>query len=399
MFTDHTIVSFAWENFDGPWLSRQYIATSLAKRMPVLYVTPEQRFDAVIAGLRSPATRKPLLARTTPIRDNLVHLDPGGVFPRFYETKTALNRWSGRQRMNRINRTVASLGWPGKKIVYVWNPDFHDVFGGLGETLSIFHCVDYFPHYFREGTPHRKVSIRNLETCLRRADIVLTTCGVLEDKLAEHVDRKYTRLLHGVDIEAFTAGLRAEEPDDLKDIPHPRLAHIGRINNKIDTGLLADIAEQNPQWSVVLMGPVVSDLSEATRKGLARLESLPNAFLLPGRRPHELPPYYGAVDVGLMAYHMSFWVPYGFPLKFFEFLGAGKPMICSPLDSMTEFPEFVTLADSTESWIEAINVALATDSEAKRARRKELASLSSWDHRAGEILGHLETEFNTQGRF
>jgi len=184
---------------------------------------------------------------------------------------------------------------------------------------------------------------------------------VLEDKLAEHVDRKFTRLLHGVDIGAFNEGLAADTPVELQDIPHPRVAHIGRINNKIDVQL-----------------------------GLARLEKLPNAHLLPGKRPDELPAYYNAIDVGLMAYHMAFWVPYGFPLKFFEFLGAGKPMICSPLDSMKEFPEFVDIADSADSWIAAIEKALASDTPSRQAQRKELAALSSWDHRAGEIIGHIE---------
>ena len=391
MMQNHTIVSFAWEDFNGPWLSRQYIMTSLARQAPVLYVTPEQRFDAVMAGLGDPKNRKPFLASQTKIQDNLVHLDPGGVFPRFYESRTTLNRWTHRLRMNRINRTVRSLGWPDKKVLYVWNPDFHDVFGGLDETVSIFHCVDYFPHYFREGTAYREKSIHDLETCLRKADIVLTTCRVLEEKLAEHVDRKYTRVLHGVDIEAFSAGPNADTPAELKDIPRPRLAHIGRINNKIDVELLATIAEHNPRWSVVLMGPVVSDLSDATRTGLARLGKLPNAHLLPGKRPDELPAFYNAIDIGLMAYHMALWVPYGFPLKFFEFLGAGKPMICSPLESMQEFPEFVDIADSADGWIAAIEEALAADSPAKQAQRKELAARSSWDHRTREIVEHIES--------
>jgi hypothetical protein len=390
MMQDHTIVSFAWEDFNGPWLSRQYIMTSLAKRAPVLYITPEQRFDAVMAGLRDPQNRKPFLARQTRIRDNLVHLDPGGVFPRFFESRTTLNRLTRRLRMNQINRTVKSLDWPEKKILYVWNPDFHDVFGQMDETVSIFHCVDYFPHYFPEGSGPRKKSIRDLDTCLRKADIVLTTCGALEEKLAEHVDRKYTRLLHGVDIEAFNAGPAEETPAELKDIPRPRLAHIGRINNKIDVELLATIAERNPQWSIVLMGPIVSGLSDATRAGLARLENLPNAHLLPGKRPEELPAFFNAIDVGLMAYHMAFWVPYGFPLKFFEFLGAGKPMICSPLESMKEFSEFVGTADSADTWIGAIEKALAVDSPGIQAQRKELAARSSWDHRAGEIIAHIE---------
>jgi len=390
MMQDHIIVSFAWEDFNGPWLSRQYITTSLAKQVPVLYVTPEQKFDAVINGFRDSGHRKPLRARQTEIRDNLVHLDPGGMFPRFYETRATLNNLTRRLRMDQINRAVKSRGWPDKKILYVWNPDFHDVFGHLDETLSIFHCVDYFPHYFKEGSPGRETSIRNLETCLRKADIVFTTCKVLEDKLAEHVDRKFTRLLHGVDIGAFNEGLAADTPVELQDIPHPRVAHIGRINNKIDVQLMADIAERNPQWSVVLMGPIVSGLKEETKAGLARLEKLPNAHLLPGKRPDELPAYYNAIDVGLMAYHMAFWVPYGFPLKFFEFLGAGKPMICSPLDSMKEFPEFVDIADSADSWIAAIEKALASDTPSRQAQRKELAALSSWDHRAGEIIGHIE---------
>ena len=390
MMQDHTIVSFAWEDFDGPWLSRQYIMTSLAKQAPVLYVTPEQRFDAVMKGLRDQKNRKPLRSSQTKIQDNLVHLEPGGVFPRFYESRTTLNRLTRRLRMNRINRTVRSLGWPDKKILYVWNPDFHDVFGGLDETVSIFHCVDYFPHYFPAGSGPREKSIRDLETCLRKADIVLTTCGVLEEKLAEHVDRRYTRLLHGVDIEAFNTDLAADTPAELKDIPRPRLAHIGRINNKIDVELLATIAERNPRWSVVLMGPVVSGLSDATGAGLARLEKLSNAHLLPGKRPDELPAFYNAIDIGLMAYHLDFWVPYGFPLKFFEFLGAGKPMICSPLESMKEFPEFVGIADSADGWIGAIEEALIADSPVKQARRRELAARSSWDNRAREIFGHIE---------
>ena len=74
----------------------------------------------------------------------------------------------------------------------------------------------------------------------------------------------------------------------------------------------------------------------------------------------------------------------------FEFLGAGKPMICSPLDSMKEFPEFVDIADSADTWIGAIEKTLASDSPAKQAQRKELAARSTWDHRAGEIIGFIE---------
>ena len=141
------------------------------------------------------------------------------------------------------------------------------------------------------------------------------------------------------------------------------------------------------------MGPVVSGLTEPTRAGLDRLEKLPNAHLLPGRRPDELPAYYAAIDVGLMAYHMDLWVPYGFPLKFFEFLGAGKPMVCSPLDSMREFAEFVGIADSTTTWVAAIEQALITENASKVSRRKELAAQSSWNHRAGEILAHVAGKF------
>lgn len=396
---DYTIIAFALDSFGGPWLSRQFIATHLSQQAKVLYSTPERQFDTLLKNIKSNNKSEPFFAQKALITENLVHLTPGGVFPRFYDTRTALNALSHHLRMERINRTVRSMNWPAEKVIYSWDPAFHEVFGSLDESVSIFHCIDYFPHYFPEGSSDRKRSIRHLESCLKKADIVFTTCKILEDKLAEHVDRKYTRLLHGVNLPAFNHKRAGITPHELKDIPHPRLAHIGRINNKIDVQLMAEIAERNPQWSVVLMGPIVSGLSTETQAGLDRLEKLPNAYLIPGKPPEELPAFYNAIDVGLMAYHMDFWVPYGLPLKYFEFQGGGKPMVCSPLDSMKEFPKYVTIADSVESWIAAIKDALSSDSQEKHDDRKTVSALGSWDHRALEIFEHIEEVRNsTQGR-
>jgi glycosyltransferase involved in cell wall biosynthesis len=383
--SDRTFVSFAWESFDGPWLSRQYLMREIAARSPVVYVTAELLMDAALTELKRGRLGE-LLPRTKTIAPNLVHLRPGGLFPRFYHTRERLNRWSAAGRARLIDRVIRARGWPRERLLYVWNPDFQAAFEALGAWPSIFHCVDYYPYYYPEGSVERALSERDLETCLRRADIVLTTCRALEDKLAEHVPRAFTRFLHGVDFAAFEAARDTGEPPELAAIPRPRLAHVGRINSKVDTELLAGIAAARPDWSVVLMGPVVSGLQPRTRAGLERFEALPNAFLLPGRPPADLPRFYHAVDVGLMAYRRDLWVPYIFPLKFLEFLAAGKPLVSTPIDSMREYPEFVACPGNEADWVAAIEAELAADSVDKAAVRVAFASRNSWRRRAEKIF-------------
>ena len=50
---------------------------------------------------------------------------------------------------------------------------------------------------------------------------------------------------------------RLFDPADQEDLPRPRLGFYGVIDERFDTELLGKVAEMRPNWSFVMVGPVV----------------------------------------------------------------------------------------------------------------------------------------------
>lgn len=220
--------------------------------------------------------------------------------------------------------------------------------------------------------------------------MVFSVSAAIDRRLRELVDRPIVRLTHGVDFQRFVDSSSGPVPRELAATPRPRVGYIGRINGKVDTNLLADIAAARPAWTIVLLGPIVSDLDDVTRTGLARLEALPNAVLLGGRDPSELPPYFHCVDVGLLTYRLDRWVPYSSPLKYLEFLAAGKPVVSVDIESLREQDrQFVRCASTLPGWLEAIGTMLEEDSPDASRSRQAFASANTWDDRARQVLSHI----------
>jgi glycosyltransferase involved in cell wall biosynthesis len=72
---------------------------------------------------------------------------------------------------------------------------------------------------------------------------------------------------------------------------------------------------------------------------------------------------------------------YGYPLKLHEYLASGRPSVGSPLLSLQEFAEVVTLASTPEEWSVAIAKALGPDANFQqcRATRQAVARRYDWD--------------------
>lgn len=152
------IISLADEDFSPPWLSRQHLMLRIAEYTNVLHVTPPMQADQVVPRLRSSGVRS-VLPRSTVIVPSLVHLDPGGCFPRFFESHPRLNAVSMAARIRLLQTHLRRRGWKGRRAVFVWNPDFHDYFGRFRESISFFHCVDYFPNYWLANTRRHAQSL------------------------------------------------------------------------------------------------------------------------------------------------------------------------------------------------------------------------------------------------
>jgi glycosyltransferase involved in cell wall biosynthesis len=150
---------------------------------------------------------------------------------------------------------------------------------------------------------------------------------------------------------------------------------VGAIHQrKVDLHLLVEVAAREPGWSLVLIGPV--DEAETQRK----LAALPNIHLLGYKEYHTLPNYLRAFDVCVIHYRTdNKYIRNVFPMKFFEFLATGKPLVTTRLPSLESFGHVVGFASTPEEFVLAIRTALLARDDTKIAERLAVARKSCWE--------------------
>jgi glycosyltransferase involved in cell wall biosynthesis len=115
------------------------------------------------------------------------------------------------------------------------------------------------------------------------------------------------------------------------------------------------------------------------------LKRRPNVHFLGSKRPEELPAYISTFDVCLLPYVLGEVSSYyAAPLKFYEYLSAGKPVVSTV--GPRQYDRDVVLNCSTkEEVLAAIQEALSKNSPDLTAKRKNIAGENSWERRVQQI--------------
>ena len=118
------------------------------------------------------------------------------------------------------------------------------------------------------------------------------------------------------------------------------------------------------------------------------LEAEPNVHLLGARTYDELPAVLRGADAGLIPYSINELTSSIFPMKVYEYLAAGLPVVATPLPALAEV-EQVRSAPDAPGIAALLDEALATDSGERRAERSHAADAHSWDRRLEEIAAAI----------
>ncbi len=391
---DETIIIAA--NAEWDWDTRincHHIASRLADKNRVVFV------DTI--GGRTPAPRelgkvfrrlRRIVGGVRRVRENLTVVAPF-VIPIYNDFFRRVNTALVALQIHR------ALPRGARPILWLFLPSLVGLVGRFREKLVIYHCVD--EHAANPNVPAAQVRAWEKQL-LARADLVFTTSNTLyESKRAFNAHTYY--LPNVADTEHF-ARARAESrvlPDDLRDIPYPIAGYIGNISAyKMDFDLLARVARQRPDWSFVLIGPIgrgdpstsISNPSPALR---ACLQS-PNLHLL-GARPYaDIPRYVATFDACLIPFNQNESTRGSLPMKFFEYLAAGKPVIATDLPTLADFRDYFYPVHNAAEFSAALDAVRAEDG-ARAAARAEIARKFSWDARMAQ-LEQIVAEALKQGR-
>ena len=265
-------------------------------------------------------------------------------------------------------------------IIFAYNAS--SVIGKLGESLSIYFCNDAFSLLVESKTLQQRITMLEREV-LGKVDIVFTVSDKLTEEKARHHQSVHT-IRHGVDYRLFQRATETSaRPVDMPS-GKPVIGYSGVIRYMLDLKLIRFLAEQKPDWDFVLVGPVSESGSEFYGQ-IEDLERQPNIYFLGPKRPEELPSYIGAFDVCLLPYvqgEVSRY--YAAPLKFYEYLAAGKPVV-STVGPRDYDRDVVLNCASSEEALKAIDEALVKNSTELAAKRRLIAEHNSWPERVRQI--------------
>ena len=284
----------------------------------------------------------------------------------------AINAWAVRAQVARAER---SLGID-QPLIVATIPTAWEVVRRLPHRSLVFNRSDKHSAFDEVDRAY----IGSLEQALlEEADHVLY---VSHELLAEEADTAGDRahfLDHGVDLELFRPRPAAEEPEDLRDIPHPRIGFFGGFDDYIiDFDLLERLARELPDAHLVLIGDATCPMT--------RFDGLPNVHWL-GHRPYEDIPRYGSgFDVALMPWLDNEWIRHSNPIKLKEYLALGLPVVSTDFPEAHHHTPWISIAAGPDDFVVQVRAALDDHDDVARARRRASVTGDSWDVRSRELM-------------
>lgn len=386
MWDQHSlnIIALAPNHWDHEWKNRQHLLSRLGARHRIVYSTgPWSVWDRNGEPWRRARWRGSFTAQDNVLLDSpakgLLRWPKLGWYDR---TMLALHG----ARLRRLPAFAADR----PLALLLFHPAFAPYIDILRPDIVAYHAYDLF-----ERTPGWSPALAEQEhRLLRRAAFVSTITEAARRRLEEKSGRAVHLLPNGVDLELFAPARfeNAPLPVELRAIPHPRIGFAGNLRpTKVDYGLLTRLAKATPGWQFVLIGGNFGTAADPWHDELRACRRCPNVHFLP-TKPHPLmPAYLYHMDVNILPYRVNAntWVDTGHPLKLYEYLAVGKPVVGCDLEALREHSNLLAIARTEDEWATGIERALTGQGVSNTAARRQAARGNSWQHRVDALEAWL----------
>jgi protoporphyrinogen oxidase/glycosyltransferase involved in cell wall biosynthesis len=347
-----TVVVFCHLRWDFVYQRPQQLLTRLAQHYKVLFVE-EPMYDEGAARLHtySPAPNLTVCQPHTPVQATGFHDD----------------------QIPLLHTLLEGLVPDGEDpVVWFYTPMALPLLAQLHASLVVYDCMDELSAF---RNPPKQLLQR--ETALLNiADLVFTGGPSLyEAKRGRHGNVHC--FASSVDAIHFEQALDRSNGHPLhQDIPRPRLGFYGVIDERFDIGLIAAMADAQPEWQIVLVGPVVK-IDPAT------LPQRQNIHYL-GQQPYQaLPQFLAGWDVCLLPFALNDATRFISPTKVLEYMAAALPIVSTAItDVERPYGGIVAIGHDHAEFIAHCDAALAQTAEqtaAMAASMREIIAATSWD--------------------
>jgi glycosyltransferase involved in cell wall biosynthesis len=265
-------------------------------------------------------------------------------------------------------------------------PHVASLVGRLGESLSVYYCIDDYA-----SLPDVNVNaVRAMDdTLTRKCNLVFVASDTLLEAKAKLNPHTYYSP-HGVDVEHFARarGSEGSVPEDVGSLPRPVVGFFGLIERWIDVDLVADLARQRPDWSFLMIGRVALPATDVPQ--------VANLHFIGQRRYEELPRYGRLFSAAIMPFRLTKESWHANPLKLREYLAMGIPVVSVAIPEADKFADVIEIAHGREEFLARLDkVVQQPDSPEAAQRRMDRVASLSWEARFAEVLSRVRESLET----
>ena len=243
------------------------------------------------------------------------------------------------------------------------------------DVKIVYDCIDEFSDFSDVSEP-----LRVERDLTKRSSLVIATSKALCEKLSK-INSNCFYVPNAADFRHFhTATQIKEKPAEIKRLQYPIIGFIGAVYDWVDIDLICKLAEVHPDYSILLVGPIIF--------GQNKLKRYSNIMMVGTKKYELLPQYLSFMDVCLIPFKINKLTLASNPIKLYEYLAAGKPVVSTALPEVCDNASQVVMISKDDDFIKKVEEAVnETKSENKATilRRINFARNNSWDKRIDTI--------------
>lgn len=284
------------------------------------------------------------------------------------------------QIVERLSDSIGEvLDWANsrKTISIVQHPFWHDIATRMPNSRLVYDCMDH-----HEGFENTASEMSTLEKRLfLNANLTITTSDWLDRYAAQYTARR-TIIRNAADFDHFSKSPQSIYRDEKG---RRIIGYYGAIAEWFNQDLVEAVAHRFPDCCILLVG---ADSVDAKR----RLGRLPNVRFT-GEVPYaELPRYLYGFDVCMLPFKVIPLTLATNPVKVYEYLSAGKPVVSVDLPEISQCQGLVRVGANTDAFLNQLTAELAREPSAEEeARRRAFAAGQTWAHRVNQLISDVES--------
>lgn len=257
-------------------------------------------------------------------------------------------------------------------------PSWYEIAAGIPGATVVHDCLDYVGGF--SNVPHEMVELE--QRLVKQSDLIITTSQPLAEHIAEFRESVIVR--NAADVRLFST---AADFDGKRQASHrPVIGYFGAIAEWYRTDWIEACAKQRPDWDFILIG-------QTTGADVESLRAMENVELR-GEQPYgSLPDHLREFDVAVIPFHVTELIRCTNPVKLYEYMSAGKPVVASAMPEVMAATDLVYIANDAVEFEREIARALEEDTPSLRRARQEWASEHTWESRARAFLDAVDICF------